>query len=151
MKMSDRRRIYTGSACINPSPPAVAHFAATRLPAYDCPEGYPAPQVKIVIRAFHLTPCTSTREYLPRLRPEPGRSVDGLLPDDEGGDRPLLQPRPQVTHQVPEWPSHLWYTLFQPHIGDLGVPNGYFGLWHREIGTPVHFQHGLNLGLNKVF
>ena len=47
MKISDRRRIYTGTACINPSPPAVAHFATTRLPAYDCPEGYPAPQVKI--------------------------------------------------------------------------------------------------------
>ena len=47
MKMSDRRWIYTGTACINPSPPAVAHFAATRLPAYDCPEGYPAPQVKM--------------------------------------------------------------------------------------------------------
>ena len=51
MKMNDRRRIYTGTACINPSPPAVAHFAATRLPAYDCPEGYPAPQVKIEIGA----------------------------------------------------------------------------------------------------
>ena len=25
----------------------MAHFAATRLPAYDCTEGYPAPQVKI--------------------------------------------------------------------------------------------------------
>ena len=25
----------------------MTHFAATRLPASDCPEGYPAPQVKI--------------------------------------------------------------------------------------------------------
>ena len=47
---------------------------------------------------LHLAPCA--REYLPRLRPEPGRCVDSLLPDDEGGDRPLLQPRPQVPHQV---------------------------------------------------
>ena len=55
MKMSDRRRIYTGTACINPSPPAVAHFAATRLPAYDCPEGYPAHQVKIENPAVSIT------------------------------------------------------------------------------------------------
>ena len=58
-------------------------------------------------------PCTSAREYLPRLRPEPGRRVDSVLPDDAGGDRPLLQPRPQVTYQVGYWFSHPWQAQFQ--------------------------------------